>query len=639
MADDVPPDQSPAAIRSFTKAILRDLQALEQMLRAGMIESGVRRFGAEQEVFLVNRGWRPAMVGVEVLEELGGAPFTSELARFNLELNLAPTRLEGRCFRDVEERLDRHLARLRDAAAKYDAEVVLAGILPTLTKSDLSLDSITPRPRYFALNEALDRMRGGAYRLRIEGTDELLVEHDSVMLEACNTSCQVHLQVSAEEFPSFYNLAQAVVAPVLAAAVNSPILFGKRLWSETRIALFQQSLDTRSATLHLRELSPRVRFGDQWVRQSVTELFQEDIARFRVLLSTPVEEDPLGVLEEGGVPGLYALQLHNSTVYRWNRPCYGLSDGRPHLRIECRALPSGPTVADEVANAAFWVGCVLGAAEEYGDIANVMDFDDAKANFLAASKLGLKAALSWVDGEPVSAPRLILETLLPLARHGLESTAIEDEDIRRYLGIVQRRVEKGATGSVWALKSLAAMKEQGTRAERLAAITAGMVKRQREHGPVHEWDLVELHEGGGWKMNYLTVEQYMTTSLFTVNEDELVDLVAFLMDRKQIRHVLVEDDDHRLVGLVSYRSILRLVAEGRDAVEGGEAAPVKEIMERDPVTVAPDTTTLRAIDLMRKHRVSCLPVVKEGRLVGLVSERDFMPIAYQLLEERLRGKE
>jgi CBS domain-containing protein/gamma-glutamylcysteine synthetase len=635
MAEEVAPDLSPEAIRSFTKALLRDLQALEQMLEGGRIESGVRRFGAEQEVFLVNQGWRPAMVGVEVLDRVGGAPFTSELARFNLELNLDPLRLEGTCFRRLEEALEADLARLRDAAADSGAEVALTGILPTLAKSDLSLDNITPKARYYALNTALTRMREGAYRLRIEGTDELLIEHDSVMLEACNTSCQVHLQVSADEFARFYNLAQAVTAPVLAAAVNSPILFGKRLWAETRIALFQQSLDTRSATLHLRELLPRVRFGDQWVEQSVTELFQEDIARFRVLLSSPVEEDPLEVLEKGGVPSLEALQLHNSTVYRWNRPCYGISEGKPHLRIECRALPSGPSVPDEVANAAFWIGCVLGAAEEYGDITTVMDFDDAKGNFLAASKLGLKAALSWVDGEPVAAPRLILETLLPLARQGLESCSVDDDDISRYLGLIQKRVESGSTGSSWALKSLANMKGHGTLAERLAALTAATVQRQREDTPVHEWALAELHEGGGWKLNYLQVEQYMTTSLFTVNEDELVDLVAFLMDRKQIRHVLVEDDEHRLVGLVSYRSILRLVAEGRDAEIDSDALPVKRIMEKDPLTVSPETPTLEAIDLMRKHRVSCLPVVKQGKLVGLVSERDFMPIAYELLEERL----
>jgi len=425
---------------------------------------------------------------------------------------------------------------------------------------------------------------------------------------------------------------------VLAAAVNSPLLFAKRLWAETRIALFQQSLDTRSATLDLRDLSPRVRFGDKWVESSVIELFQEDIARFRVLLATQIAEDPEAVLAAGGVPKLEALQLHNSTVYRWNRPCYGISEGRPHLRIECRALPSGPTVIDEVANAAFWIGAVLGTAEEYGDVTQVLDFDDVKTNCLSAAKLGLNAAMTWTDGRTMSAPRLILDILLPLARRGLELYGVDRADIDRYLGVIHDRVDSGQTGATWMLKSVAHMKGEGTRSERLAAVTAALVRLQREERPVHEWPLAELDEAGGWKQNYLTVEQYMTTHLFTVHEDELVELVAFLMDRKQIRHVLVEDDNHRLVGLVSYRSVLRLVAEsGSGRIE--DDRPVKEIMDPHPVVVAPSTPTLEAIELMRDHKVSCLPVVQDERLVGIVSERDFMPIAYQLLEERLREGE
>jgi CBS domain-containing protein len=638
MGQDLVPERNPEAVRQFTRALLRDLQALEQMLDRDLIEAGVRRFGAEQEMFLVDRGWRPAPVAVEVLERLG-EPFTTELARFNLEVNLEPMMLEGDAFRRLEARLDELVARARETAAVEGAGVILTGILPTLAKSDLTLDNITPKARYYALNDALTRMRGGtAYRLRIEGTDELNIEHDSVMLEACNTSCQVHLQVSADEFARFYNAAQAVTAPVLAAAVNSPLLFGKRLWAETRIALFQQSLDTRSATLHMRELSPRVRFGDRWVRDSVVDLFQEDIARFRVLLASHVDEDPLAMLARGEVPSLQALQLHNSTVYRWNRPCYGISEGHAHLRIECRALGSGPTVVDEVANAVFWLGAVMGAAAEYGDIAEVMDFDDAKGNFLTAAKLGLKAALSWVGGEPVSAPRLLRETLLPLAREGLLSCGVDEGDVDHYLGIVRARVESGQTGSQWMLRSLHGMREHGTRSERLGAVTAATVRLQQEGRPVHEWPLAELKEAGGWKENYLRVEQYMTTHLFTVHEDELVELVAFLMDRKQIRHVLVEDDEHRLVGLVSYRSVVRLIAQaGADG--GPEERPVKTIMERDPATVSPETPTLEAITLMRERRVSCLPVVKAGKLVGLVSERDFMPIAYQLLEERLSEEE
>ncbi|SVB14286.1 uncharacterized protein METZ01_LOCUS167140, partial [marine metagenome] len=530
-------------------------------------------------------------------------------------------------------RIEELLGMVREAAQGLGAEVVLTGILPTLGKSDLSLDNITPRPRYHELNDALTQMRGGAYRLQIEGRDELHLEHDSVMLEACNTSCQVHLQVDAEEFATAYNLAQAMTGPVVAASVNSPLLFGKRLWAETRIALFQQSLDTRSATVHLREISPRVRFGDRWVERSVTELFQEDISAFRVLLAQDTVEDPFERLAAGEIPRLEALKLHNGTVYRWNRPCYGICEGRPHLRIECRALPAGPTVLDEVANAAFWIGLILGARDELGDITERLNFDDAKYNFLVASRHGLDAGFHWIDGRQVSAPDLICETLLPLAGRGLAGL-IDSAEAEKYLGVIRRRVECRGTGSDWMIRSLNEMDDRGTRSERMAALTASMIRKEVEGNPCHDWDLAKLGEAGRGTQNYSHVEHYMTTRLITVHQDELLEMVAFLMDRNQIRHVPVEDDEHRLVGLVSYRSILRMTAEmGGDGSK--ETTPVKTIMDSGPVTVAPETSTLDAIDLMRKHGVSCLPVVKSGKLVGLVSEADFLPITYELLEKEL----
>ncbi|MDE2761205.1 MAG: glutamate-cysteine ligase family protein [Gemmatimonadota bacterium] len=636
MGVDVVPERSPEAIRTFTRALLRDLQALERLLDEGLIETGLRRFGAEQELFLVDEAWRPAPVAVEVLEDLNDDPFTTELARFNLEANLSPRVLEKSCFSDMHAELDDHVARVREAARRHASEVILTGILPTLSKSDLSLDNITPRARYHALNEAMHAAGSGAFRLRIRGTDELMIEHDSVMLESCNTSVQIHLQVSAEEFAHFYNVAQAVTGPVLAACVNSPLLFGRRLWAETRIALFQQSLDTRGADLHMREMSPRVRFGGGWLKRSVAELFQEDIATFNVLLVTDIEEEPFAVLEAGGVPKLQALQLFNGTVYRWNRPCYGISNGKPHLRIECRALPSGPTTLDEMANIVMWIGTVLGVAKAVPDLTERMDFDDAKGNFMAASRLGLRSGMAWLDGESGPSDRLLLDMLLPLAREGLGDYPISQGDVDRYLGVFEERVKARVTGADWALRSFGSLKRAGTRSERLAALTASSVRQQKAGIPVVEWEQAELHEAGGWKHNYLRVEQYMTTSLTTVNQEELVEMVAYLMHVRQIRHVLIEDNEHRLVGIVSYRSILMLMSEGRTRTEV-ENMPVSEVMERKPVTVTPETPTLEAISRMRGEGVSALPVVKDGQLVGLVSETDYMPMAYHLLEDALQG--
>ena len=619
--------------RAFSKALLKDLQALEKMLENGLIESGVRRFGCEQEMFLVNRAWRPAPVAMEVLERLDGEAFTTELARFNLEMNVEPMMLGGACLSALQESIEELLDMAREAASEEGADVVLVGILPTLGKSDLTLDNISPMPRYYALNESLTRMRGKAYRLQIQGRDELQIEHDSVMLEACNCSCQVHLQVDSTEFAPMYNAAQAMTGPVLAAAVNSPVLFGKRLWAETRIALFRQSIDTRSTSVHLREFSTRVRFGDRWVKESVAELFQEDIAQFRVLLAQETVEDPFEQLAAGDIPRLQALQLHNGTVYRWNRPCYGISEGKPHLRIECRVLPSGPTVLDEVANAAFWIGLVLGAKHEYGDITERLSFADAKYNFLTASRQGLDAGFRWVDGQSVTAPELILETLLPLARAGLEAY-VDRSEIDKYLGVIHDRVQSRGTGSDWMMRSLSEMEDRGSRSERMTALTAAIANRQSERKPCHEWELAMLEEAGGWTRKYVKVEDYMTTQLFTVQEDELLEMVAFLMERNQIRHVPVEDEQNRLVGLVSYRSILRMASDmGNEGDKG--TTPVKTIMERDPVCVTPETSTLEAIDMMRKNAVSCLPVLKGEKLVGLVTEADFMPIAYELLEKQL----
>lgn len=627
-------ERTPAQTREYTKALLRDLQALERMLEEGMFETGIRRIGAEQEMFLVNEAWRPASAAMQVLEKLKG-PYTTELALYNLEANMEPRVLEGRCFSDLDARVRELVDGARVAAHEVGADIALTGILPTLSKSDVTLENITPKARYYALDNAFSKMRAGEpYRLRIQGQDELYTEHASVMLESCNTSFQVHLQVDPDEFATLYNLAQVVTAPVMSAAVNSPLLFGKQLWDETRIALFQQSVDTRRGSVHMRDMAPRVRFGEQWVEEGVLELFQEDIARFRVLLTRDIPSDPMDELDAGQIPALSALTLHNGTVYRWNRPCYGIGGGKPHLRIECRVIPSGPSVIDEVANAAFWIGMVLGGREEYGDVRERMDFGDAKSNFLAAARNGLKAGFRWLDGVTMSAPELILEEALPVARKGLAGAGVDADEIDKYLGVVEERVSSGTNGARWMIRSLRNMREQGTRSERFAALTSGTVAREKTGEPVHLWDDAKLSESGGWRLNYERIEQLMTTSLFTVHEEELVDMVAFLMDRKQIRHVLVEDDAHSLVGIVSYRSVLRLMAEGFDS--GFRETPaVRDIMERNPASVSPEMPTLEAIDLMRKHRVSCLPVVNDGKLVGIVSEGDFMPLAYDLLEDRL----
>jgi CBS domain-containing protein/gamma-glutamyl:cysteine ligase YbdK (ATP-grasp superfamily) len=622
-------------LRLFMRSLLDDLRALEMMIEEGRIESGVRRIGAEQEMFLVGPGFRPAPLVMEMIEALKDPHFTTELARFNLETNMEPLSFGGRCLSEMEGRLSTLVGKARECAAGLNAEIALVGILPTLRKSDLGLENMAPVPRYFALNQAMNRLRGGAYEFQIKGIDELIVKHDSVMVESCNTSFQVHFQVGAAEFAKLYNIAQAVAGPVLAAATNSPLLFGRRLWRETRIALFQQAVDTRSSSHHLRERQPRVSFGRNWVRESVVELFQEDIARFKILIGGDLDEDPFAVLRQGKVPQLKALRLHNGTVYRWNRPCYGITDGKPHLRIENRYIPSGPTIRDEVANGALWFGLVCALSREVEDITTLLDFEQAQSNFIVAARNGLASGLMWLEGKEKPARDLLLDELIPLARAGLQGGGVAQEDIDLYLGVVEERVRTKQTGSQWFHLSLAAMKGKGTVAERMSALTASLVRQQKEGNPVSTWKLGTLDEAGGWKDHYTKVEQFMSTDLFTVQEDEPIDLVASLMDWEKIRHVPVEDHEHRLVGLVSYRSLIHLLAQG-ELWKRGAPVPVSDVMKRDLITVTPETTTQDAILLMKERRIGSLPVVKDGRLIGIVTERDFMDIASELLEEKLK---
>lgn len=616
----------------FTRAMLQDLRALERILAEGLLEEGVHRVGAEQELILVDERRRPAPIAMELLAELDDPRISTELARFNLEVNLPPIPAGPALLSGMERELTDLLDRVQAAAAGHGADVVLAGILPCLNQRDLTLASMTPLDRYRRLNDATMALAGGRLLLHITGSDELRVEHDSVMLEAANTSFQVHLQVGGSEFPRVYNAAQVMIAPVLAAATNSPFLFGKRLWAETRIAVFRQSIDTRVASPALRELTPRVRFGDRWVRDSVVELFQEDIARFRPLVTREPDEDPLAVLDRGEVPELRSLQLHNGTVYRWNRPCYGVTDGRPHLRIEARALPAGPTIADEVANAALWLGLIVGAHEAFGDLPARLEFADAKANFFAAARRGLNTTFAWLDGEPVPAGILIRERLLPVAAAGLRALGVADDEAARYLSIIERRVASGRTGSRWLEQSALSMAGVASRPERCAALTAALVARQRSGLPVHEWELARIEEGLGAVGP--TVEQYMTTALVTVQEDESVDLAAFIMDREHTRQILVENVAFELVGLISYRSLLRLFVAGRLG-DAGSSVPVRDVMVTDPITIAPDAPVTDAIRIMRQESVSCLPVVEDGKLVGVLSERDFMPMAAELLQRQL----
>lgn len=635
-AQDIKPTDGSTGRHSM-RLVLRDLDALEEMLASGAFETDIRRIGAEQELVLVNEAYQPSPVSLEVLDKVTDPRVVPEIARFNMEMNCEPVVLAGSCFTSLERQLIELYDIVASAAATQGAMPLLSGICPTVELSDLGRTNMVPRPRYERLDDMLKQMRGTDFELRIEGADDLHVIHPTVMLESVNTSFQVHYQVTPAEFAEVYNVAMAVAAPVLAAAVNSPVLFGKRLWRETRIAIFQQVVDTRGAGAGRRDFLGRVRFGEKWV-DSVLDIFRADVARFRqiVAANNDAAVDPFEDIEAGRAPKLAALQTFNSCVYRWMRPCYGITDGKPHLRIENRALPAGPTIEDEVANSAFWIGLVSAGPSEWPDLTERLDFKEARANFMKAAREGLSCHFTWIDGVEVPARELIPDILIPIARKGLERQGVAASDIDRTLSIIEKRVSTRQTGSHWTLSSIAKMHGRGTRAERLAYLTRCMIEHQRSGDPVHDWPIRDFTDDeGSISSAYSTVSQCMTTDLFTVQEDECIDLVASIMDWERLRHVPVEDGNRKLVGLVSYRSLIRSLVKRR-ADEYEHPIAVQAIMVPDPITTTPDTPTLEAIKKMRDRQISCLPVVEDGRLVGIISERDYTRIAVRLLEDSLR---
>lgn len=620
-------------LNDFTKHLLADVHALQRMLDEDYFEKTPIHIGAEQEICIVDRHYKPSPTSLELLNRIDNPMFTTELALFNIEANLIPKRFESNCFSALEAEIHEVMTCLKMAVQDQETDFVLTGILPTIRKFDVDIDHMTPLERYSSLLKAINKMRGNNYELKIVGIDELNIKQESAMLESCNTSFQVHLQVAPEEFVKKYNLAQAICGPVLAVACNSPILFGKRLWSETRVALFQQSVDTRVSGKHIRDRLPRVTFGNKWLEGSIVELYKEDISRFRVMLTSDFEDDVMGMLDQGLTPKLRSLMIHNSTVYRWNRPCYGISpNGKPHLRIENRVLPSGPSVVDEVANAAFWVGLMNGLDNNYPDITKKMDFEDAKHNFLSAARNGLNTDFTWVNGEKINASELITKELLPLAEEGLKVNGVDREDCTKYLEIIEERCKSRQTGSQWMLDSYAKMIKTSSREEATLALTSSMAKNQKSLLPIHKWKLASIGDISTWNPASVLVEEFMTTDLFTVQQDDIPEFVADMLNWRRIKTVPVEDAKGRLKGLINFRILLQYYSE-KMSTSSSKSMTVKDLMIHNPTTIGPDATIAEALDLMLQERADCLPVVKADKLVGLISEGNFLNITASLIRK------
>ena len=473
----------------YRQKVRRCLDVFALMLNDFRFDADRPMTGLELELNLIDAEGEPAMRNAQVLADLADPSFQTELGQFNLEINLSPRLIAEHGFEDYENDLLTSLARADERAKEAQARLVTIGILPTLTQRHAILENLSPDPRYRVLNEQIVAARGEDITLDIRGVEALQSHTDSIAPEAACTSTQFHLQVAPEDFANYWNASQAIAGPQVAIGANSPYLFGKRLWAETRIALFEQATDTRPDELKAQGVRPRVWFGERWIT-SIFDLFEENVRYFPPLLPITQDEDPVEVIHTGGVPRLSELRLHNGTVYRWNRPVYDIMNGRPHLRVENRVLPAGPTVVDLLANAAFYFGLVRYLAEADRPVWTQLTFSQAEENFHVSARDGLQASVYWPRLGELRATDLVLERLLPWAHEGLDRFDVDPELRDRLLGVVEQRCLTGRNGASWQTETVGVLEDKGL--DRWAAL-GEMLRRYAEFAPrnepIHTWPL------------------------------------------------------------------------------------------------------------------------------------------------------
>ncbi len=474
----------------YRQKIRRSLDVFAAMLREARFDVDRPLTGMEIELNLVDGQADPAMRNAEVLAAIADPDFQTELGQFNVEINLPPRRLIGTETAALESSLRASLNDAEERARTVGAHMAMIGILPTLRQEHLTAESLSANPRYALLNEQIFAARGEDLDIRIDGIDRLAVTTDTIAPEAACTSTQFHLQVSPEQFAAYWNAAQVICSVQVALGANSPLLFGRELWRETRIPLFEQATDTRSEEIRAQGVRPRVWFGERWIT-SVFDLFEENVRYFPALLPICDTDDPAQILERGDTPELSELRLHNGTVYRWNRPIYAVVRGRPHLRVENRVLPAGPTVVDTVANAAFYFGLVRMLAEAERPLWSRMSFSAAEENFHNCARHGITASVYWPGLGNVPVTELVLRRLLPLAAHGLDRWGVDAGERDRLLTIIEQRCLTGRNGATWQVDTLHALEGEGhlDRQSALHEMLRRYLPPMHANVPVHEWPI------------------------------------------------------------------------------------------------------------------------------------------------------
>jgi hypothetical protein len=457
----------------FSERLAAETALLSAWLRDERLDQSAYVAGFELEAWLLDRNYFPLPGNEAYLARLNNPLVVPELSKFNVELNGTPQPLAGKVLRRLEEELTATWRDCLRVSHELGGTLIMIGILPTVREQDLRLENISPLNRYYALNEQILSARGGRpIHLDIRGRERLDRMHADVMLEAATTSFQVHLQAPAAEAVRYFNAAQILSAPMVALSANSPFLFEASLWEETRIPLFEQAVDVGDDA-HPEQR--RVTFGSGYLQDTALECYRENIERFPVLLPITFDDAP---------ERLRHLRLHNGTIWRWNRLLIGCEEAQtPHLRIEHRVMPAGPTIVDMIANAAVYLGASRFLAGLRVAPESDLAFARARENFYRAAREGLEARIVWLDGEQASVATVLLEEILPMAREGLKLLGVDDEDIERYLAIAKARVRTSQNGAAWQRAHVAKYGPDFFR------LTADYLEHQRSAMPVHEWDV------------------------------------------------------------------------------------------------------------------------------------------------------
>ncbi|MEM6532227.1 MAG: glutamate--cysteine ligase [Myxococcota bacterium] len=475
---------------AFRTRLLHSVEALRLLLQRPGFGVGPASIGAELEMCIVDGDGCPLGLNEEIRTTVADPRVTLEVNRFNLELNTSPQAFEGPAFFTLGKQMFELLTALEEEAERRDGHIVTIGILPTLREGDLDRTQMTHADRYERMSEKLRAIRGQPFRIKITGRDVVELASDDLTLEGANTALQIHLRVAPERFGNVYDAANLAIAPVLALAVNSPLLLGCDLWSETRIPLFEQSVDVRHGASH--GDPGRCSLGLDWVAGGPDALFHQAVEHYPPLFDELTDEDPLEIVKAGGVPSLAELRLHQSTVWRWNRAVYDPA-GEGHVRIEMRALPAGPSMVDMLANSAFLLGLTLGLEPEMESIRSRLTFAQVSHNFYSAAHDGASGLLTWpgANGIQRMEAAALIEQLIPIAKRGLSASGIDHEESDELLRVISERAERRMTGAEWQRITLAAYQTDFDRPTALRKMLIRYVECAGSGRPVAEWPIAD----------------------------------------------------------------------------------------------------------------------------------------------------